>query len=117
MTATAITGNSALGQSISTTHDQWGLSVPVKQLAIYNSHPTQILYVKAYTGSSAATAAANSLAATAVTATTTGSSFYRIPPATRQVILKSARATFVSIDILATTGATTFDIQGQNWLD
>lgn len=124
MAATAITGNSAVGQSIGATHDTWGLSVSCKQLAITNQHATQSLYVACYTGPSAAAAAAKSLAGTAVTATSTGGgtaagpvTIMVIPPATRKTVSKSVRPIFYSIDILGSGASTTFSIEGTSFQD
>lgn len=97
------------GNSIGATAAQLTLTEKVKEVWVSNSHATQAAYVKVYTGSTAAIAAAAAVAGngTAPVSATADGAIYIPPASVRRVnVFKSTRPTFVALDVIA-TGATT----------
>lgn len=99
------------GNSIGGTHDTFTITEKVKEVNLINTHATQQLYAKIYTGNNAAAALAAAVAGTATTST--GDNVFHAPPvsARRVKILNSSRVTFACLDVLGSGSATTFDVE------
>ena len=87
----------------------------VNQVSCTNQHATAKMWVRVFTGSTAA--AANTAAVATVAVASADENFY-IPPANgRTVVFKSARKTFVALSIIADGATTLGTFTGTNWLD
>lgn len=119
MADTALTAGIKPGNSIGASADSFTLPLPVRQVAVLCSHATQTLLVKPFFGSTkvAATAAAQAGLA-GVTATGDGVFFVAAVRARRVVVGKmTGRPRFVSLAVLGSGAATTFDIEGTDFFD
>jgi hypothetical protein len=103
------------GNSIGSTHDTFNITQEaVTSVNVINTHATQQLYVKPYTGTTAAAALAAAVAATAIAAN--GDGAYHVPPASarRVNVFTSKRPTFVCLDVIGSGASTTFDVEASS---
>lgn len=90
------------------------LTAKNKQFAITNTHATQTITCRIFTGNTSAAAAA---AAAATPAVIGASENFTIAPGKRVVLLKSGRSVFASISDIASGAATTFTLEGTIFKD
>lgn len=100
--------------SVGATADVFYLSQKCKQVVIRNTHATQTLYAKVKTGASAA--AANT-AATNDAAVASANDNFLIKAGETRTIFKSTRMQFVAVSLIGSGAATTFSMEGTNWVD
>ena len=101
--------------SVATTAETSYLTERVNQIAVINKHASQTLGVRVYTADSAAAAKALADATDAVEAADEN---WHIPAVgARRVVFKSPRATFVALSVIGSGSATTYCVEGTNWLD
>lgn len=100
--------------NIGTSQDLIQLTEKVNQVAIVNTHASQIIYVRPFTGETAAAALA---AATAVTIAAADDETFQIPAGKRDVVFKSPKRTYVALRIIGSGATTTYACHGTEFFD
>lgn len=102
---------SILHNSVSTTSDVFHLTRAVKQIVIRNTSANSIT-VRPWAGSTVAQAVA---LATANAAVADANETWKVAAGATRTIFKSTRPQYVACAMIATTGASTFDLEGTIW--
>lgn len=107
--------------SVGTTAEVSHLTGRANQVSIINTHASQTLAVRVFTGETAAAAA--SAAATTV-AVALADEVFHIPAAAaasggtnRVVLFKSKRPAYVALSVLGSGASTTYMVHGTEWFD
>ena len=108
------TGATSVHSNIGGTIDTISLTQYVRQVAIVNTHASQIIYAKAYFGETAAAALALASAASFATG---ADDTVQIAAGKREVLFKSPRAKYCAIALIASGASTTYACHGSDWFD
>ena len=100
--------------SVGTTAETSYLTASVNQVAVRNTHATQTLAVRVFTGSTAAAAAAK---ADATDAVALADENWHVPAGGRVVVFKSPRAKYVALSVVGSGAATPYVTEGSDWFD
>lgn len=100
-----------LHSTVSTTADVFHLTRAVKQVVFRNTSANSHT-VRVFTGSTSAAAVA---AATATVAVADANETFKVATTASRTVFKSTRPQFVALSVIATTGASTFDVEGTIW--
>ena len=88
----------------------------VRQVAVVNTHATGKLTVKPFfSNTSAADALAKATAASAITSLVNDA--FQVAPGKREVVVKSPKSSFVALQIISDTAATTYAVHGSDFFD
>jgi len=98
--------------TVGATADVFHLTRKVKAVTIKNTHATQSLTVRAFTGSTVTAAVA---AATANASVAGANDTFTIAAGATKVIFKSTRQQYVAVNAIGSGAATTFDQEGTIW--
>ncbi len=108
------TGATSVHSNIGATIDTISLTNSVRQVAIVNTHASQIIYAKAYFAETVAAALA---LATAASFATGADDTVQIAAGKREVIFKSSRSRCCAIALIASGATTTYACHGSDWFD
>jgi len=98
--------------SVGATADVFHLTRKVKEVVVKNTHATQSISLKVFTGATSAAAVATATA----NATVAGANdTFTIPAGATKTVFKSTRQQYVAANMIGTGAATTFDMEGTIW--
>jgi hypothetical protein len=100
--------------SVGTTAETSYLTTSVNQVAVRNTHASQTLAVRVFTGNSPAAAQAR---ADATDAVALADENWFVPAGGRVVVFKSPRAKFVALSVVGSGAATPYVTEGSDWFD
>lgn len=105
--------------SIGTTQDTFSLNGQVKQVKVRNTHATQTLAVRVYTGETEAAAIAAAAAGiVAVALTVSANNAFLIAAASgTEIVYKSRKAQYVCLAVIGSGAATTFNVIGTGFTE